>query len=120
METGGGSQMMTVTDPDTGLSLRLEVTRQYKQTVWEFDLLWGLNWCGLTGWWRFMADLSPSPLDRPSLASPDELVTLRYRSTEMQISVPWRFIRRACKPVLRTGGWPARRRRWPRLSACLS
>ena len=30
METGGGSQMMTVTDPDTGLSLRLEVSRQYK------------------------------------------------------------------------------------------
>ena len=43
METGGGSQMMTVTDPDTGLSLRLEVTRQYKQTVWEFDLLWGVE-----------------------------------------------------------------------------
>ena len=42
METGGGSQMMTVTDPDTGLSLRLEVSRQYKQTVWEFDLLWGV------------------------------------------------------------------------------
>ena len=42
MEQTSGSQMMSVTDPQTGLSLRLEVTRQYKQTVWEFDMLWGV------------------------------------------------------------------------------
>jgi len=41
LETGAGAHMMSVTDPDTGLSLRLEVSRQYKQTVWEFDILWG-------------------------------------------------------------------------------
>ena len=40
--SGNGSQMMTITDPESGLSLRLEVSRQYKQTVWEFDLLWGV------------------------------------------------------------------------------
>lgn len=43
MEAGGGSQMMSVSDPETGLSLRLEVTRQYKQTMWEFDILWGVK-----------------------------------------------------------------------------
>lgn len=42
MVTGHNGQMMTITDPESGLSLRLEVTRQYKQTVWEFDLLWGV------------------------------------------------------------------------------
>ena len=39
--SGHSGQMMSITDPQTGLSLRLEVSRQYKQTVWEFDLLWG-------------------------------------------------------------------------------
>lgn len=43
MTTGHNGQMMTITDPESGLSLRLEVTRQYKQTVWEFDLLWGVS-----------------------------------------------------------------------------
>jgi len=43
-------QMMSVTDPETGISLRLEVSRQYKQTVWELDILWGVklvrpDWC---------------------------------------------------------------------------
>ena len=38
---GQTGQIMSITDPDSGLSLRLEVSRQYKQTVWEFDLLWG-------------------------------------------------------------------------------
>lgn len=36
-----GSRMMTMTDEKSGLSIRLEVMRQYKQTVWDFDILWG-------------------------------------------------------------------------------
>jgi P22 coat protein - gene protein 5 len=40
---GLGNQIMSMTDPQTGLSLRLEVSRQYKQIVWEFDLLWGVK-----------------------------------------------------------------------------
>jgi len=43
LETGAGAHMMSVTDPETGLSLRPEVSRQYKQTVWEFDILWGVD-----------------------------------------------------------------------------
>jgi len=41
--SGLGNQIMTMTDPQTGLSLRLEVSRQYKQVVWEFDILWGVK-----------------------------------------------------------------------------
>lgn len=36
-----GNQIITMTDPVTGISLRLEVSRQYKQTMWELDILWG-------------------------------------------------------------------------------
>jgi hypothetical protein len=40
---GLGNRIMSVTDPETGLSMRLEISRQYKQTVWEFDVLWGVE-----------------------------------------------------------------------------
>ena len=36
-----GSKIMSMQDPKTGIVLRLEVSRQHKQVVWEFDLLWG-------------------------------------------------------------------------------
>jgi len=38
-----GNRILSMTDAKTGLSLRLEVSRQYKQTVWEFDVLWGVK-----------------------------------------------------------------------------
>jgi len=38
-----GSKIMTMQDPVTGLVLRLEVSRQYKQVAWEFDILWGVT-----------------------------------------------------------------------------
>ena len=40
---GLGNRILSVTDPASGLSLRLEISRQYKQTVWEFDALWGVE-----------------------------------------------------------------------------
>src|SRR5690606_26258436 len=42
-DLGLGNQIMSMTDPETGLSLRLEVARQYEQVVWEFDILWGVR-----------------------------------------------------------------------------
>ncbi len=38
-----GTRILAMTDAQTGLSLRLEVSRQYKQTVWEFDVLCGVK-----------------------------------------------------------------------------
>src|SRR5580704_8788909 len=38
----GGSEFGQMTDPQTGISLALEVSRQYKQTVWEFSILYGV------------------------------------------------------------------------------
>ena len=40
---GGGSQIMSITDPHSGLTLRLEISRHHKQIVWEFDILWGVK-----------------------------------------------------------------------------
>lgn len=38
---GLGAMSATARDPISGLSLRLEVTRQHKRTRWAFDFLWG-------------------------------------------------------------------------------
>lgn len=37
----GGSMIRQVPDPESGLVLCLEISRQYKQTMAEFSLLWG-------------------------------------------------------------------------------
>lgn len=37
----GGNEFGQITDPLTGITLALEVSRQYKQTVWEFSILYG-------------------------------------------------------------------------------
>jgi coat protein Gp5 len=37
----GGSEIAQMTDPVTGISMALEVSRQYHQTSWEFSLLYG-------------------------------------------------------------------------------
>jgi hypothetical protein len=38
-----GSNMVSMTDPVTGLSMRLEVSRQHKQIVYSLDALWGVK-----------------------------------------------------------------------------
>lgn len=38
---GIGSKFSNITDPITGLSMRLEVSRQYKQTTYSYDMLYG-------------------------------------------------------------------------------
>lgn len=37
----GGSQILSMQDAQTGLVLRLEISRKNKLTIWEFDILWG-------------------------------------------------------------------------------
>lgn len=36
-----GNRITAATDPMSGISLRLEVSRQYKMVQWDFDVLWG-------------------------------------------------------------------------------
>jgi len=36
-----GNEIMTMQDPQTGLIMRLEISRQNKRTVWELDMLYG-------------------------------------------------------------------------------
>lgn len=43
IDTELGTKMMTMQDPVSKLVMRLEVSREYKQTVWAFDMLWGTN-----------------------------------------------------------------------------
>lgn len=38
-----GSKVLTMVDAQTGLPLRLEVSRQHKQDNWSFDILWGAD-----------------------------------------------------------------------------
>jgi hypothetical protein len=37
------SRMMSMSDPISQLTMRLEVSRLYKQTRWSFDILWGVG-----------------------------------------------------------------------------
>jgi len=40
-QSGEGRQIMTMTDPISGISLRLEIEKQHKQTTYAFDVLYG-------------------------------------------------------------------------------
>lgn len=40
-ELVGGNVIRSMPDPMTGIVLRLELSRQHKQNVWEFDILYG-------------------------------------------------------------------------------
>lgn len=37
----GGNEVGQITDPKTGITLALEISRQYHQVVWEFSILYG-------------------------------------------------------------------------------
>jgi len=39
---GLGNMISAMTDPVSGLSLRMEVSRQHKRTLFSFDMLWGV------------------------------------------------------------------------------
>jgi len=41
MDVSFGSEIISMQDPQTGLVIRLEASRQHKQVVWEFDILFG-------------------------------------------------------------------------------
>lgn len=43
MQELGGSMYQTMTDPVTGIPLRLEVRREYKRVRWSLDILWGVG-----------------------------------------------------------------------------
>lgn len=38
-----GNLIMSMQDPQTGIVLRLEISRQHKRVVWEFDILFGVK-----------------------------------------------------------------------------
>lgn len=40
-DTAMGSKILSMTDPATGISMRLEVTRVHKAVTWELDVLYG-------------------------------------------------------------------------------
>lgn len=39
----GGNVIESMSDPVSGITLRLEVSRQNKQTLWDLDILWGVK-----------------------------------------------------------------------------
>ena len=41
--SGNGNTIQSQVDPVTGIALRLEVSRQYKQTTFSYDVLYGCN-----------------------------------------------------------------------------
>ncbi len=43
VEFKGGNMLEQMTDPMTGISLALEISRQHHQTVWEFSILYGVK-----------------------------------------------------------------------------
>ena len=52
VQVPGASMTSTAVDEVSGLSLRLEVTRQHKQVQWSFDALWGAAVVRANAWIR--------------------------------------------------------------------
>lgn len=44
MDNELGNKILTMQDKVSKLVMRLEVSRQHKQNVWEFDIYWGSSW----------------------------------------------------------------------------